>query len=187
MNHKSDLILIVETTQTADETLIELMHRRDPKCVSLLYDAYSRALYGIILHIVQNRELAEEVLQDTFTKAWRNIDRYDTRKGRLYTWLVNIARNSAIDATRAKHFNRRNASIESSLNSIDLRQNKCLNTDTIGIQNLTETLPPYYKILIDLIYFQGFTQAETAEYLSIPIGTVKTHLRTAMTILKRLF
>jgi RNA polymerase sigma-70 factor, ECF subfamily len=180
-------MLTIDTTQTADDRLIELIHHRNPKCVSVMYDAYARALFGVILHIVQQRELAEEVLQDTFTKAWRNIDSYDTRKGRLYTWLVNIARNSAIDATRAKHFNRRNASIESSLNSIDLRQNKCLNTDTIGIQNLTETLPPYYKILIELIYFQGFTQAETAEYLSIPIGTVKTHLRVAITLLKALF
>jgi RNA polymerase sigma-70 factor, ECF subfamily len=187
ITNKFDLILTVETTQTAEERLIELIHNRNPKCVSVLYDAYSRALYGIILHIVQNRELAEEVLQDTFTKAWRNIDRYDTRKGRLYTWLVNIARNSAIDATRAKHFNRRNVPIESTLNLIDAHQNKSINTDTIGVQKLIEALPKNYKILIDLIYFQGFTQAETAEYLSMPIGTVKTHLRVAMTLLKQLF
>ncbi len=177
----------ISPIQTADETLIELMYNRDSKGVSLLYDAHSRALFGIILHIVQHRELAEEVLQDTFTKAWRNIDSYDTRKGRLYTWLANIARNAAIDATRAKHFNRRNLSIEHTLNLIDVYQNKSINTDTIGVQKRTESLPKNDKILIDLIYFHRFTQAETAEYLSIPIGTVKTHLRMAMTILKQLF
>jgi RNA polymerase sigma-70 factor, ECF subfamily len=179
--------LEVQLLQTADARLIELMHNRNPRCISLLYDAYSRALFGIILHIVQNHELAEEVLQDTFTKVWRNIDSYDDRKGRPYTWLVNIARNTAIDATRTKHFKQYNQSIDSAINTIDTYRNKSINTDTIGVQKLTETLPKNYKILIDLIYFQGFTQSETAEYLAIPIGTVKTHLRSAMMLLKQLF
>jgi RNA polymerase sigma factor (sigma-70 family) len=164
-----------------------LIRSRNPRCVSALYDAYSKALFGVIVRIVQNRELAEEVLQDTFTKAWRNIDSYDTKKGRLYTWLVNIARNSAIDATRAKHFKYPQIPIEYAVHAINERHYKTTNTDTIGIQELTKILPLHYKILIDLIYFQGFTQLETAEYLAIPLGTVKTHLRAAMIQLKQAF
>ena len=85
----------MHTLRNADETIIELLRSRNADGVSLLYDKYSGALFGTIVRVVQSKELAEEVLQDTFTKAWRNIDSYDTSKGRLYTWLINIARNAA--------------------------------------------------------------------------------------------
>jgi RNA polymerase sigma-70 factor, ECF subfamily len=174
-------------TLDSDVRLVELLLSRNPQCVSLMYDKYSRSLFGVILRIVKGRELAEEILQDTFAKAWRNIDSYDIAKGRLYTWLVNIARNAAIDATRAKNFNRQNVPIEPIINVIDGQKNKSINTDIIGIKELTKALPPDYKLLIDLIYFEGYTQPEVAEHLSIPLGTVKTRLRSAMVILKRLF
>jgi RNA polymerase sigma factor (sigma-70 family) len=177
----------IKELNNTDDALIALIRSRNPRCVSALYDAYSKALFGVILRIVQNRELAEEVLQDTFTKVWRSIDSYDTKKGRLYTWLVNIARNSAIDATRAKHFRYPQMPIEYAVHTINERHYKTTNTDTIGIKQLTETLPTHYRILIDLIYFQGFTQLEAAEYMVMPLGTVKTHLRAAMTQLKCLF
>jgi RNA polymerase sigma factor (sigma-70 family) len=177
----------VKELNNTDDALIELIRNRNPCCVSALYDAYSKILFGVIFRVVRNKELAEEVLQDTFTKVWRNIDSYDTKKGRLYTWLVNIARNSAIDATRTKRFKYPQIPIDFALSSINEHHHKIINTDIIGIKNLTETLPAHYKILIDLIYFQGFTQLETAEYLAMPLGTVKTHLRAAMSQLKQAF
>ena len=173
--------------RNTDETIIELLRSRQPDGVSLLYDKYSGALYGAILRVVHSKEIAEEVLQDTFTKAWRNIDSYDTVKGRLYTWLINIARNAAIDATRAKNFNRQNQDLDNVVNTIDTQQSTSINPDTLDIQRLTEKLAPEYKVLVDLIYFQGFTQAEAAEHLSMPLGTVKTRLRAAMLTLKQLF
>lgn len=173
--------------RNTDETIIELLRSRQSDGVSLLYDKYSGALYGTILRVVHSREIAEEVLQDTFTKAWRNIDSYDTSKGRLYTWLINIARNAAIDATRAKNFNRQNQDLDNVVNTIDTQQSTSINPDTLDLQRLTEKLAPEYKILVDLIYFQGFTQAEAAEHLSMPLGTVKTRLRAAMLTLKQLF
>ena len=173
--------------RNTDETIIELLRNRHADGVSLLYDKYSGALYGAILRVVHSKEIAEEVLQDTFTKAWRNIDSYDTVKGRLYTWLINIARNAAIDATRAKNFNRQNQDLDNVVNTIDTQQSTSINPDTLDIQRLTEKLAPEYKVLVDLIYFQGFTQAEAAEHLSMPLGTVKTRLRAAMLMLKQLF
>jgi RNA polymerase sigma-70 factor, ECF subfamily len=173
--------------RNADETIIELLRSRNADGVSMLYDKYAGALFGTIFRVVQSKELAEEVLQDTFTKAWRNIDSYDTTKGRLYTWLINIARNTAIDATRAKNYKQQNQSLDTVVNTIDAQQSTSLNPDTLDIQRLTEKLAPEYKVLIDLIYFQGFTQAEAAEHLTMPIGTVKTRLRAAMAMLKQLF
>jgi RNA polymerase sigma-70 factor, ECF subfamily len=173
--------------RNADETIIELLRNHKAEGVSMLYDKYSSALFGTIFRVVHSKELAEEVLQDTFTKAWRNIDSYDIGKGRLYTWLINIARNAAIDATRAKNFKQQNQSLDNVVNTIDTQQSTSINPDTIDVQRLTENLSPEYKVLIDLIYFQGFTQAEAAEHLSMPLGTVKTRLRAAMSTLKQLF
>jgi RNA polymerase sigma-70 factor, ECF subfamily len=175
------------TPRNADETIIELLRSRNADGVSLLYDKYSGALFGTIFRVVQSKEVAEEVLQDTFTKAWRNIDSYDTTKGRLYTWLINIARNTAIDATRAKNYKQQNQPLDNVVNTIDAQQSTSINPDALDIQRLTEKLAPEYKVLIDLIYFQGFTQAEAAEHLTMPLGTVKTRLRAAMAMLKQLF
>ena len=155
--------------------------------MALLYDKYSGALFGTITRVVQNREIAEEVLQDVFSKVWRNIESYDLAKGKLYTWLINIARNSAIDATRQKGYKRQNQDIENVVNIIDTQQSFSLNPETLDLKELTQRLTPDYKILVDLIYFQGFTQVEAAEHLNIPLGTVKTRLRVAINKMKELF
>jgi RNA polymerase sigma-70 factor, ECF subfamily len=176
------------TKHSSDELLIALLRSRDSNAVTLLYEKYSSALYGMIVRIVRIRELAEEVLQDVFVKAWRNFDSYDATKGRLYTWLINIARYAAIDATRSSAFNRPNHQpIDSLLSIVDTRQRALLNTDIIGVEQLTKILPPDLKTLIDLLYFEGYTQAEAAEYLGIPVGTVKTRVRAAIKLLRALF
>ena len=175
------------TPPTADEIIIERLLQRDETAVSLLYDKYSSALLGAIIRIVPNRVFAEEVLQDVFIKIWRNIEQYDNKKGKFFTWLVNIARNAAIDGTRQKGYKRQNQDIENVVNTIDANQSVSLNPETIGLNELTQQLPPDYKILVDLIYFQGFTQAEAAEHLNMPLGTVKTRLRVAINKLKELF
>lgn len=154
--------------------------------MSLLYDKYAAALFGVVMRVVNSTEIAEEVLQDVFVKAWRNIDSYNAAKGRLFTWLLNIARNAAIDATRSKNFNRQNQSIETIVD-IAAHDSTSPNPETIGLKKLTEQLPPEQQTLVDYIYFKGYTQSETAEALNIPLGTVKTRLRAAMQNLKSLF
>ncbi len=175
------------TPSTSDDNIIELVRQQDMNGISLMYDKYSSALFGVILKVVNNKQIAEEVLQDTFTKIWRNFDKYDDSKGRLFTWLINIARNSAIDATRRKGFGQQNYEIENVVSTIDEQHKTTINPDTIDIRRLINSLPAEYHNLIELIYFKGYTQAEVAELLDIPLGTVKTRLRTAMIRLKSLF
>ncbi len=175
------------TTHQSDEQITELLRRRETSAMTVLYDKYSGALFGAILRVVHSQEIAEEVLQDTFTKVWRNFESYNAEKGRLFTWLINIARNSAIDATRLKGYNRQNQPLENVVNTIDNQQSTTTNPETIGLRELTEKLSPEYKDLIDLIYFKGFTQSEAAEALNIPLGTVKTRVRAAMSRLKEFF
>ena len=175
------------SSNIADEQIIEQLLQRETSGMSVLYDKYSGALFGTIIRVVRSQEIAEEVLQDTFTKVWRNIESYDTTKGRLFTWLINIARNSAIDATRQKDFKRQNQPLDNVVNTIDTQKSSSLNPETIDMRQLAEKLPKEYKDLVDLIYFQGFTQSEAAEALDIPLGTVKTRVRTAMVRLREFF
>lgn len=168
------------------DQLIHRLQQQDRNAIGELYDAYSGALYGVVLRIVQSRELAEQVLQDTFVKAWRNGASYDASKGRLFTWLLNIARNTAIDATRTAHFQhvRKTDSLD---NLVYKPGGESINPDHLGVREVVDRLDDKYKLLIDLVYFKGYTQDEIAEETGIPLGTVKTRLRYAIGELRKLF
>jgi len=169
-----------------DHLLITRLQQQDRTAVGALYDAYGGALYGVVLRIVQTQELAQQVLQDTFVKAWRNGAQYDTSKGRLFTWLLNIARNTAIDATRTAHF--QNSRKTDGLDNLVYKPgNEALNPDHIGVREIVERLDEKYRLLIELIYFKGYTQEEAAEETGIPLGTIKTRLRYAISELRTVF
>lgn len=87
-----------------EQELIELLASRDVKGLEYLYDRYSAALYGVIHRIVGVQERSEEILQETFLRIWERVRHYDPAKGRLFTWMLNIARNLAIDAVRSREF-----------------------------------------------------------------------------------
>lgn len=181
--------------QFSESELITLLKDMDEKAFNYLYDNYSGALYGLILKIVLESNYAEEVIQDVFMKIWKNIDQYDTSKGRLYTWMINISRNTAIDYVKSKGYQNqlKNQSITNFVNreetiSLSDRLSNVSenNTDLIGMSSVINGLKPEWKELIDLAYYQGYTQIEIAEKLAIPIGTVKTRTRSAMLELKEL-
>ena len=172
-----------------EDERLALLQQRDRRAVSILYDQYSAALHGVIYNIVQSQETAEDLLQETFVKIWLNFSTYDAQKGRLYTWMLNIARNLAIDKTRSAKFsiNKKIQNIEKSVNAIDAEQFSTLEPDHIGLKQVVEQLRPEQKELIDLVYFYGFTQAEAADKLGVPLGTVKTRIRSAMGALRKIF
>lgn len=181
--------------QFSESELITLLKDKDEKAFNYLYDNYSGALYGLILKIVLESNYADEVIQDSFMKIWKNIDQYDTSKGRLYTWMINISRNTAIDYVKSKGYQNqlKNQSITNFVNreetiSLSDRLSNVSenNTDLIGMSSVINGLKPEWKELIDLAYYQGYTQIEIAEKLAIPIGTVKTRTRSAMLELKEL-
>ncbi len=168
------------------DQLIIRLQRQDRSAIGELYDAYGGALFGVVLRIVQSRELAEQVLQDTFVKAWRNGASYDASKGRLFTWLVNIARNTAIDATRTAHYQHYRKT--DPLDNLAYKSGgDSLNPDHLGVQEVVARLDDKYRSLIDLVYFKGYTQEEVSEETGIPLGTVKTRLRYAIGELRKIF
>lgn len=171
----------------SETQIIERLKMRDSTVVSYLYDHYSAALYGIILHIVEDENLAEEVLQETFLKIWHNALVYDPQKGRLYTWMLNIARNLAIDATRGKNYkkSKKNQSFENNVHHLENQQVHQVSVEEIGIRDLVNQLDIAYKVIIEKVYFEGYTLADAAEELNIPLGTLKTRLRTALQLLRK--
>ena len=171
-----------------DKNIIQGLQQQDKKIIALLYDQYGPTLYGIILKIVQSEEVAQDVLQEVFIKIWKNGTRYDTKKGSLFTWMLNIARNTAIDKTRSASF-RQKAKIQALdqtvYNNASLTTEQ--NTDVIGLKNFVNGLEEKYREIIDLVYFRGYTQKEVEKHLNIPLGTVKSRVRIALRELKRIF
>lgn len=162
-----------------------LLKQRQQEAYSYLYDHYSGSLYSIILNIVSDKDFASDVLQEVFIKIWRQIDTYDDSKGRLFTWMLNIARNASIDAVRSKGYQKQQKNRELTENIFDAGGSTNINTDRIGLKKLVHTLKEDYRVLIDLSYFQGFTQDEISKMLNIPLGTVKTRMRSALIQLKQ--
>ena len=161
-----------------------MLQQRNEKAFGYLFDNYSSALYGIVNSIVTDQESANDVLQNVFVNIWRKIESYDASKGRLFTWMLNIARNAAIDEIRSKSYKdaKKNQSLAENVDiagavSFQVR-------DDIGLRKMLSKLREEWRVLVDLSYFQGFTHEEISKALNIPLGTVKTRIRAALTQLR---
>jgi RNA polymerase sigma factor (sigma-70 family) len=153
-----------------------------------LYDHYSGALYGVIFRILKKEEIAEEVLQDVFMKIWDRFDNYDPSKGRLFTWMVNVARNQAIDKTRSKEISKekKTGDIENVVSKIDREDYIEQHIEGIGVRDVLSSLPAEQKFVVEYLYLKGYSQSELAEEFKIPLGTVKTRVRMAMQQLRNI-
>jgi RNA polymerase sigma-70 factor (ECF subfamily) len=173
----------------SEEELVLALKNREKIAVEALYDMYSSSLYGVISRIVIDIPTAEDVLQETFVKIWHSFASYSTEKGRLFTWMVNIARNLSIDKIRSKDFKNQNKNreIENNVTFIDEQRSTVYKPELLGIKELVQTLKPEQKSILDLVYFKGYTHVEAADELGIPLGTIKTRLRMAILELRKHF
>ena len=161
------------------------LRNKDDQAFGYLYDHYSGALYSVIKQIVGDAELSNDVLQETFVNIWRKIELYDESKGRLFTWMLNIARNAAIDKTRSKGFQQ--SARQQPLADADGAYGMVKpGVDDFGLKKVLQKLKDEQRLLIDLSYFQGYTHEQISKALDIPLGTVKTRIRTALTQLRTL-
>ncbi|PQA58674.1 MULTISPECIES: RNA polymerase sigma factor [Siphonobacter] len=172
----------------AEKDLVGLLRERDQRGFTILYDNYSSALYGVILKIVKSEETASDVMQEAFVKIWRNIESYERSKGSLFTWILNVARNTAIDKLRSQDYqqNTQNQPLEYFVSVVEEENPVEHQVDAIGVRKVVDQLRPEYRSIIDLVYFQGYTQAEVADELEIPLGTVKTRVKAALAQLRTL-
>ena len=176
-------------TDITDKELVNALISKDRDSVGILYDKYSAFLFGIINRIVNSQETAEDLLQEVFVKVWKNIDSYDSSKGKLITWMANISRNLAIDKIRSKDYknSKQNHDIENYVNIIEDERNDSFKPEFVGVKEMLNKLMPEQRTIIDLVYFQGYTQNDVSVKLGIPLGTVKTRIRSAILKLREIF
>jgi RNA polymerase sigma factor (sigma-70 family) len=166
----------------SEEQLVLALKNRDRQAFGYLYDHYSAALYTIIRQILRDPDRSDDVLQEVFTNIWRKIETYDPEKGRIFTWMLNIARNASIDTLRSKDFRQARQNQELS-ETVDFRMESRAvqpNFDHIGLRKALEGLRPEYREVIELAYYKGYTHEEIADSAKIPLGTVKTRIRSAL-------
>ncbi len=170
------------------EQITEGLRRKDKAALSYLYDHYADALLGVISRIVQDQDVAEEVLQDAFMRYWEKIDQYDPGKGRLFTWMMRVARNLALDKLRSKGMRQQSKSdsISDNVYTLDKSQHTESSVDAIGLENVMNELSEEQRFVVEQLYLRGYTQSEVAEEFNIPLGTVKTRLRSAMVKLRKI-
>ena len=164
------------------------LKNQDQQAFAYLYDNYAAALNGVIYRMVENTELSEDILQEAFVKIWNNFSSYDSSKGRLFTWMLNITRNLTIDTLRSKGY-KKQAKISGDENSVDNLSNDgkmAERFDAMGLRKQLVNLKPEQRSIIDLAYFSGYTQDEISKEMGIPLGTVKTRMRAAILELRKL-
>ncbi|WP_179345679.1 RNA polymerase sigma factor [Winogradskyella ursingii] len=164
------------------DILVAQFKKKDHVAFEKLYSMYSDSIHGVVYNIVRDNAIADELMQDVFIKAWKKSDTYSSKKGRFFTWILNIARNAAIDKTRSKAFkqSRQNLDADFFVDIITSNDNLDSRTDAIGIKKFVKKLGKKCKEVIELLYFKGYTQKETSEALEMPIGTVKTRNRNCI-------
>jgi RNA polymerase sigma factor (sigma-70 family) len=168
------------------DELITQFQQKNIKAYEKLYTMYCKSISGVVNTIVKNDDVAQEITQDVFIKAWNKSDSYSAKKGRFFTWILNIARNAAIDHTRSKKFKQSKQNLNSDFFVDILESSDCLDnsTDAIGINEFVKKLGDKCKAVIELLFFRGYTQKEASEELDIPLGTIKTRNRNCIAELR---
>jgi RNA polymerase sigma-70 factor, ECF subfamily len=181
---------VVDFTNLADEEVMHLVKRGDPRAFEVLYDRHAGAAYSLAYRIVGHAGRAEDVTQEAFISIWRSRQRYRPERGSVRTWVLGIVHNRAIDGLRRNTpHDRRRASME----GVEERHEAPERTeveaarreDARTVQRAMEQLPDDQRRTIELAYFGGFSHSEIAEMLQMPIGTVKGRVRLGLEKLRR--
>lgn len=170
------------TKESSDLFIIERLQNGEKNALYTLYDKYSGALYGVILRICRDRDLSEDLLQESFIKIWEKIESYDPSKGRFYTWAYRIVRNTTLNQLRK-------SSPLIQTDDIGVYENKEVETSLNKHEELSgivEKLEPHHREAIMLVYFRGYTHREAHEEMKVPLGTFKSYVRQALLRLREM-
>lgn len=164
------------------QELVSALAAGDISAFGPIYEDYSPMVYGLILRIVKDDKEAENLLQEVFIKVWTKINTYDPDKGSFATWVINITRNTAIDFTKTSYFKQKFKNQNEDFLVLNENDHPVIyqRIDTIGLKKLVEQLSPPNRLIIEMMYYKGFTQQEIADLLDTPVGTIKTRSRMAI-------
>ena len=173
-----------------DLDLLKKISKKDTESLSLFYDIHSKHLFTLIYYILKNEAEAEDILQEVFLQIWDKADTYDESLGSPVSWIVKITRNKAIDRLRSKSFKKRSEETDIDRfydladTSVNPETDADLKMHKTEIMDALNELSENQKDLIEFAYFRGYSQTELAEHFKIPLGTVKTRMRSAMSLLR---
>ncbi len=162
------------------------MEAQDSTFIEMIYDHYGDALYGIVIRILKEENLSKDVMQEGFVKVWKNYNSYDKEKARLFTWLLQIFRNTAIDHFRRMKKNQ-GKMIHNEKSSVNDIEYKGFAPELMDVGNFVNNMESKYRKVIQLLYFKGMTQEEVSQKLAIPLGTVKSRLRIGLNHLRKIY
>jgi len=171
----------------ADEDLMPLVERKDPRAFEIVYDRHGGAAFSLAYRMVGNRSAAEDITQEAFLSLWRSGARYDRARGSVRTWLLGIVRNRAIDLLRREVMQAPAISFDDEI-SADKRPSSPVETDVEAlrreaareVRGVLNELPGDQMRVIELAYFGGLTHSQIADMLGMPLGTVKGRMRLGM-------
>jgi len=169
-----------------EQNIVNLLEEGDKRAIPLIYENYSGSLLGVIQKITKDNALAQDALQESFIKIWRNAKKYDSKKAKLFTWLYRIARNTAIDKLRS-HNIKFTKEIQIADSNVYKLSTSGLNQDTIDLQKHVASLDLKYQTVLKALFFEGMTQQEASDELDIPLGTIKSRLKIGLRELKRIY
>ena len=172
-----------------DVELLKAVAAKNEAALGQLYDRYRLILFGVLVRILNNREEAEDVLQEVFLQVWRRAADFNENRGKPFTWLVTLARSRGIDRLRSLASRERvaTAGANESSDEVSDAATDAIRAEQRGVVNeALSQLPEEQKRPLMLAYFDGLTQTEIAYKLGAPLGTVKTRMRSGMMKLREL-
>ncbi len=185
-----DMLAEADLIELSDADLIGRSANGDARALEVLYDRYSRVVFSFALRIVADRQLAEELLQEVFFRAWQQGGAFRASRGTFVTWLLSITHNMAIDEVRRRRRRPQKAdseepetllaSVADTSAGSDVEDEVWLGTLRETIAGVMDQLPAAQRDAIEMAYYQGKTQREIAEELGEPLGTIKTRMRLGM-------
>jgi RNA polymerase sigma-70 factor (ECF subfamily) len=185
-----------------DASLVAAVARGDARALELAYERHSRGVYSLALRLLSDGPAAEEVVQETFLKLWRQPAAYQPSRGRLFPWLLGVAHHHAVDLLRRRQLEQRHRVPAASSNNgdalVDMLDNLGLASpegdpqsgagafeQRAAVGRALAALPPEQRMPLELAYYRGMTQLEIAELLDQPLGTIKTRMRLALQQLRK--
>lgn len=172
-----------EPRAISDAELIHAIRGGDEQALATIYDRYSTILFSLVLRILNRREEAEDVLQEVFLQIWRHASDYDRSRGRVFTWLVTIARSRALDRARSRGFresSRQSQETAAAQQPYEAAALVFMSEQCELVRDALRELPDDQRRALYLAYFEGLTQTEIANHLHQPLGSVKTRMRAGI-------
>jgi len=169
-----------------EQHIVSLLKEGDKRAITLIYENYSNALLGVISKVTNNDALAEDALQESFVKIWKNAKKYDSSKAKLFTWMYRICRNTAIDKLRS-HNLKFDKEVQIADSNVYKLATSGINPNTIDLKQHLASLDLKYQTVLNALFFEGMTQQEASEELNIPLGTIKSRLKIGLRELKKIY